>query len=115
MGRVIRNWTPDLVADATVKPYSSDFGDYTKTDYDGFIAGLSYKEGDVIYVAVGGEAKKAKIVGIFVKRNSEGYPIAKFRVLLETAKGLWSKNWEHTWPGIIQRDYAIAAPLEISA
>lgn len=78
-------------------------------DYDTFKAGIPYKQGEVIWVQYGNAAKRAIIVrvgyerdGVFANRREV------YKVALETAKGMWSKIWYKTYPGLVQRGYQLA-------
>lgn len=72
-------------------------------------ATVPYQAGDVVWVQVGdGKALRARILHVFVHYNRFHERVAQFRIVLETKKGLWAKQWIYTWPGFIQRGYAIA-------
>lgn len=101
--------TPDVATmapDYWNDPQFSDAADYgTAADFDEFLRRVQYKPGDVVWVEVGPEAKRARIIGIYPERDRHGFRRPKFRVQFETQAGTWSKNWEHTHPGFVQRGY----------
>jgi hypothetical protein len=113
----VKEWSADeKVEDAAVAPHrytfdsSSDYRD--AEDYQAFIAGVPYKEGEVVYVERYGEgcklAKKARIVHVWYERDRFGDRRELYRAQFETAKGLWSKVAEKTYAGPIQRGYQLA-------
>lgn len=70
---------------------------------------VPYKAGEVVWVAVGAVTpKRAFITHVFSTRDRYGERRAQFRVRYETKAGTWSKQWNYTWPGPIQRGYALA-------
>lgn len=88
-------WSVDEVepVDATVKAWK---------------ATVPYQPGDVVWVQVDSTtAKRALVIGLFSSYHCHERR-AQFRVRLETKAGLWSKQWIYTWPGFIQRGYAMA-------
>lgn len=71
-------------------------------------ASVAYKAGDVVYVAHNGAAVKARVLYVWREVRENRDPIAKYRVQLATKAGEWSRMWVYTWPGFIQRGYALA-------
>ncbi len=64
-----------------------------------------FKIGDVIHDSEG----VVRIVEIFsFYRDYHSDFIPKFKVQRITAKGQWAKVWHYTFPGFIQRAYAVA-------
>jgi hypothetical protein len=114
MGRIVRGWTPDKVADATVAPHRYTWDGKGQPDLDeckGYreiLAAIPYKEGEAVYVQRGERAVKARIYRVHYERDRFGERRAVFMVQFETAAGLWSKAWARTWAGFIQRGYALA-------
>jgi hypothetical protein len=117
MGRVIRDWKPDRVEDAQVAPHRYLWsgailpsGERAKDldlcdNYDERKANVPYGIGDVVYIERGASAAKARIVGVYWRRNYHHELVETYRIQVETASGLWSKLWEMTHPGFIQRGY----------
>jgi hypothetical protein len=118
MGRIVKNWTPDKVAESAVAPhvYTHDRDEPDHTTYAEWKAAVGYEAGQVVWVerfVTGGKiAVRARIVNVCVERDRWGDRRAKFQVQYETKAGLWSKAWEYTWPGMVQRGYRIALGLD---
>lgn len=77
-------------------------------DYKTFKAGIPYKQGEVIWVQYGDKAKRAIIVSVLSERTYHGDRREVYHVALETTKGMWSKVWYKTYPGLVQRGYQLA-------
>lgn len=120
MGRTVRgdrgvaiptiNETP---ATAGVSPhrYRWDRGDdheQPEQSYAEWHAAVAYKPGEVVYVDVSGVATLARVLYVFCERNRFDERQAKYRVQLATKRGTWAGSWVYTWPGFIQRGYALA-------
>lgn len=118
--RMSPQWRTGLVSEAEVAPhrylYSGFDDDWRYADsYKEFMAGVPYKEGDVVYLqgfASDGPGKpgkpapvKARVIGVFYERDRFGDRREKYRVQRETKKGTWSLLWEYTFAGPIQRGY----------
>lgn len=120
MARVVKDWKPEKVEEATVAPHRylwtgailSDGSLAKELDlcksYEEKKANMPYRPGEVIYILRGSKATKAKVYGIYWERNHYGELREMYRVQVETADGLWSKLWEQTYPGFIQRGYHAA-------
>lgn len=69
-----------------------------------------YQPGDVIWMTGGPKGfVKAMVLSVFVSRSAwDGCRREKYRVVRATAKGEWSKLWEETYPGFVQRGYVAA-------
>ena len=114
MGRIVRDWKPLRVADLPVAPHRyhwdnppPDLDDFD--DYKAMKAAIPYSEGEVVYIERGGKAVRALIyVASYYRSDYDGCRRAYFKVQVETAEGLFSKLWEKTWPGFIQRGYQLA-------
>jgi hypothetical protein len=114
--RTVKNWTDERVDDCVVAPHRYTFDSTSSyrdaTDFREFLAGVPYKEGDVVYIerVEGGQkvAKRAKIYSVWFERDRFGDRRERFHVQFETKKGTWSKVWERTWCGYIQRGYQLA-------
>lgn len=92
-------WDGDL-------PNLDDFG---PGQWQEMMAAVPYQPGDVVYVDRGGDAVKALIIDVWVRRSDwDGRRRPTYRVVMATAKGTWSKLWEKTHPGFIQRGYVAA-------
>lgn len=119
MTRIVKGWTEERVEDTPVAPHRYTFeGSPDELDYGVLIrdgkAGatarwresLAYKAGEVVMVAAGEVASRARILDVFPDFNDYmGEFRPKYRVQRETKAGTWSKVWEYTWPGFIQRGY----------
>lgn len=116
--RMSDKWHLGLVAEAEIAPHhytyngGLDEGYRMADDWRTFMAGVPYKEGDVVYVERMGNgfyyAAKARIIGVHAERDRYGDLREKFKVQFATAKGTWSKLFEYTYPGPIQRGYQCA-------
>lgn len=118
MGRMVKDWKPDLVASAEVAPHRYLWsgairpdGEPAKelvdcTSFKDRRANVPYAEGEVVYVERSGEAVKARIyVVLTTMRDRYGDPREAYKVQVATASGHWSKLWEMAHPGFIQRGY----------
>lgn len=110
MPRVWRQWTPRRAELTTIAPHRYTWDDdgpdpALAPDYDTWKALVPYKPGEAIYVERGGKAVKALILDVHPGRDSMGFRQEVYRIVLETAKGLWSKSWERVHPGAVQRGY----------
>lgn len=77
--------------------------------YKEFMAGVPYKEGDVVYIQADGNARKAFIVSVWFERDQFNDRREKYKVLVANKKGdAFSKQWEWTHPGFVQRGYQAA-------
>lgn len=121
MGRVWKEWTDRLVATYNVAPHrylwsgSLNHSNQIATDpwewktYKDAKANYAYAPGEVVYVFRNGVPTKALIVDQLVhERNLYSERQECYRVVVETAKGQWSKLWEKVYPGFIQRGYKAA-------
>lgn len=73
-----------------------------------FLNTVPYSVGEIVYVARDGKPVRARIIGVFTERNRFEERCVKFRVQFETKAGTWSRQWYYTYPGPIQRGYALA-------
>lgn len=118
MSRIVKNWKPDRVENATVAPHrylwagtilpdgspAKDLEDCES--WREAKANIPYCVGEVVYVQYGDSFKKALIKDAFIGRNTfTGERREVYNVQYETAKGLWSKRWTRAYPGYIQRGY----------
>lgn len=107
MGRIARQWSDKPVSDYEVAPHrytwDRDYEDHD--DYHAWKASVPYKKGEVIYFEDGGKAKKALIMDVFPTLDRFGDRSEKFRVLVETRHGQFSKLYTFIWPGQVQRGY----------
>lgn len=105
--RTIKDWKEEKVADIEVAPHRYLFHAIEHEDAHGpdWRKHLPYKEGEVIWIKTGTEVVRAKIYRILYGRNQFGDIMPTYRVQKETAKGVFSKVWVNTWPGMIQRGY----------
>lgn len=120
MGRLVKDWKPELVAEAEVAPHRYLWSGTIGADgerlaepgeaetYDEFKARVPYKVGEVVYVDRGGRAYKARILWVLYDRDRFGDRRELYRVQYETASGHWSKLWENAWSGFVQRGYKLA-------
>jgi antitoxin (DNA-binding transcriptional repressor) of toxin-antitoxin stability system len=120
MGRIWKSWKPDLVADATVAPHRmlwsgalNHSGEPAKDldacdDWRECKANFSYREGETIMITRSGAAVKALVIAAFIRRNHFGDRCEAYKIVVETKSGYWSKLWEITHPGFIQRGYLAA-------
>lgn len=111
MGRKVKEVNSDLVANAVVAPhrYTWDRDDgVMEKGYRQTIDLAPYKVGDVVLVEVGNTAVKAIVLSVLAYRDRYGDYQEYYRVARETKKGLWAKVWCNTFPGFIQRGYALA-------
>ena len=121
MGRVIKPHmipagSPARADDAPVAPHRYTW-DGTGVDLDSFgpdqyremCAAVAYQPGDVVCLERYGVPLKALVLNFWVRRSDwDGSRKVTYRVAVETAKGAWSKQWEMTHPGFIQRGYLAA-------
>lgn len=120
MGRIVKNWKPDLVAGATVAPHRYIYNGTFRhdgnpgakemadcTSYAERRANLPYVEGEVVYLDRNGVAVKALIYVAHTSGYTDRYgdPREAYKVQIETVSGHWSKLWEIAHPGYIQRGY----------
>lgn len=118
MTRVIKDWKPEQVEDTPVAPHRYKWDDMKwHEDYDlpdtskpgwmkRFREAVPYQPGEVVYVkTLDGSVKRARILKIFIGQDRYGEPREEFKVQFETKAGVWSKLWEYTYPGPIQRGY----------
>lgn len=118
MTRLVKNWTAELVADATVAPHRYLWSGTILAD--GSLAkdlddcetaaerksNLPYAVGEVVYVDVGdADPVKARVHIAFWSMNSHGERREFYNVQQETKSGVWSKLWTRVWSGHIQRGY----------
>ena len=120
MGRKVKDWKPDLVADAKVAPHRYLY--FSTVRHDGTPGAkdmadcknfaerkenLPYVEGEVVYLDRDGKAVKALIYVAHTSGYNDRYgdPREAYKVQVETASGHWSKLWEIAHPGYIQRGY----------
>lgn len=118
--RMSQEWRTGFVSEATVAPhrylYTGMNDDWRYSDdYKTFMAGIPYREGEVVYIegyASDGPGKpakqaplKARVIGLFYELDRYGDRREKYRIQRETKKGTWSLLWEYTFPGQIQRGY----------
>lgn len=73
--------------------------------------------GDVVwYESETGEPVKALVLRVFPHYQERGgYYIPKYRVVRATRAGTWSRQWNYTYPGMIERAYERAAEKETAA
>lgn len=72
-------------------------------------ATVPYQPGDVVWVQVSeGVAKRALVIRLHAHYDRWHTRMAMFKVCFETKAGKWSRQWNYTWPGFIQRGYAVA-------
>lgn len=88
--------------------YDRDDGHSKPASLREFLKAVPYQRGDVVLVALGNVVARAYVLSVNVYRNSWGDRCESYRVLMETKKGYWSKSWRRTYPGPIQRGYALA-------
>lgn len=110
MGRIWRDWTPARADLTEVAPHrylwNGDRSDPALApDYRTWKALVPYKPGEAVYVERGTRAIKALIIDLFPDRDPMGFRREKYRIVTRTARGLWSRSWEYTYPGFIQRGY----------
>lgn len=116
----VKNWSADeRVEDAQVEPHRYTYADFDDgyrdaPDFREFLAGVPYKEGEVVYVEAFDPktgrkvAKRAKVADVWFDRDRFGDRREMFRLQLETAKGIWAKVGTKAWAGQIQRGYQLA-------
>jgi len=114
MGRLVRAWKPERVEDYEVAPHRYLYNDpptaalsFGKPEsFGAWFDSIPYKEGEVVYIDCGGaEPKRAKIYAVVVERDLYGERREVYKVQYETKAGLFSKLWEKTSPGYVQRGY----------
>ena len=118
MTRLVRDWKPEPVTGCVVAPHRYTWDDATQDDPSVHEYGVDalrrwqktvpYQPGEVVYVERNGKAVLARILNVFHERNRFDERVAKFRVQYATGDGEWSKMWVYTYPGFIQRGYALA-------
>lgn len=116
MGRTLKSWqtSPNAPSTYEVAPHrytieGTDSSYRWANSYDAFMAGVPYKEGEVIYLLRNGVAAKAFILSVWYERDSLGDRREKYKVVVERVTGdAFSKNWEWVHPGFVQRGYAAA-------
>jgi hypothetical protein len=121
MGRMVKNWKPIKTADIEVSPHryrwngsvgadGQHLSDIENAkDYKSARACIPYSEGDVIYVERAGGFCRALIYVVLAHtRTIYGERRECYKVQYETSNGTFSKVWEYTHPGFIQRGYARA-------
>ena len=118
MARNLRNrdYTFQPVETYTVAPhlFTDDLDEaYREAEsYNEFKAGMPYKPGDVVYLLLGEEVRKAIITDVYPERDRFGDRREKYRVHVANKKGgMFAKNWIYTWPGFIQRGYQTVIKL----
>lgn len=77
-------------------------------DYNEAKANIPYLEGEVIWLIRDGKPIRALIIDTHLERDRFGDRREFYRVVFETKKDTWSKLWEKTWPGFVQKGYKIA-------
>jgi hypothetical protein len=110
---MIPNGAPERADTAEVSPHRytwdndrPDLDDFSTDQWKEMRAAVEYQPGDVVYVIRNGKPVKALVLNFFIRRSDwDGSRKVKFRIAVATAKGEWSKLWEHTHPGFIQRAY----------
>lgn len=110
MARIWRSWSPKRAIHSPIAPHRYTWDDdrpdpALARDLKTWRALVPYKEGEAVYVDRGGKAVKALILDVFPDRDSAGFRRERYRIVVETAKGLWSRSWEYAHPGAIQRGY----------
>lgn len=121
MGRVVKSFMikpewPLQPSTAPIAPHRytwendlPDLDSFGLHEWDQMKAAIPYKDGEVVYIDRGGVAVRALIIDAFVRRDEySGVRRPRYRVMVETAKDTWSKNWEYVFPGFIQRGYLAA-------
>ena len=120
MGRKVRDWKPIVVDDLPVAPhryhYKGTIGPNGEElanvelakDYTEARRTFPYQEGEVVYMDDGGKAVRVLIYAVCIGRNMYGDRTHEYKVQRETKGGTFSKLWERTYPGFIQRGYARA-------
>lgn len=122
MSRSVKDWQPEAVEATPVAPHrylwtgTPDEADYGDLLRDGkgqararWAETIPYKKGEVVYMQHGDSFTRARILEVFPEfREYGGEWKPKFRVQRETKAGVWSKHWEYTYPGFIQRGYVRA-------
>lgn len=115
--RTIKNWTADKVEDAIVANHRYRFDGTLKADgstalyldecdsYESRQENIPYAVGEVVYVTSGIGAVRARIVNRGWSSDRYGERREWYNIQRETKKGLWSKIWDRTHPGYIQRGY----------
>lgn len=116
MARMIRNapaeWTKP-VDEIPVEPHRYRYDEcnddyrYAAT-YREFITGVPYQRGHVVYVSDNGKLRKALILDVRSDRDRYGDRREMFRIAFATAGDTWSKLFNYTYSGPIQRGYKIA-------
>jgi len=114
MGRLVRAWKPERVEDYEVAPHRYLYDDppgvalsFGEPDtFGAWFETIPYKEGEVVYVDRGApEPALAKIYAVTVWRDRYGERRECYKVQYATKAGQWSKLWEKTYSGYIQRGY----------
>lgn len=112
MGRVVRDWKPEKVEDAVMAPHrytwDSEGSQWDAPDYKTWLASVPYKAGENVYLDFGGRLVKAHILNVVRSDDGFGFRREAYTVQVETKTGHWSKLWERTHPGFIQRGYLLA-------
>lgn len=121
MGRMVKDWEPELVASAEVAPHRYGWLATLRPDgseaksfevcntYAERMENVPYREGEVVYIDRNGEAVKARIYRVMTTmRDRFGDRREAYKVQYATASGHWSKLWEMAHPGYIQRGYKLA-------
>ncbi len=113
MTRIVKG-PAEPVGDPQIAPHHFrwDANDPPITTYVEWKKAEPYKPGDIVWVQVGEDAVRARIVMIHFTRDRFGDPRSKYRVQIETRNGHWSRQWIYTYPGFIQRGYALAGATD---
>ncbi len=110
MSRAVKDWVSEKVSDAEAAMRE---GDYTGSTAKEARETSPYKKGDVFLVLHDEKPKRARAImvsGHYLRTQDQYVP--RYRVQLETSKGVWSKLWNNVWPGDIQRGFEAAEQLK---
>lgn len=118
MPRVVREWKPIMVDDLDVAPHRYRYtgtigpdGQELKDvglcdEYREAMQNVPYREGEVVFVeGPKGKPERALIHTVYLRRDRFGFRVERYKIQRQTAKGLFSKLWEQSAPGFIQRGY----------
>lgn len=117
MGRVVREWIAEKADPSKIAPdwFGERILDWEEVySYSGdgklkeFREACPYREGDVVWIKEGDEPILARIYRVCCELDNWEERRYMFKVQRATGEGLFSKLWERTWPGMIQRGYEAA-------
>lgn len=114
MSRLVKDWRPLAADEAAIAPHryrwnADGLPDGLESSMKEWRAKVPYQPGDVVWIMRrDGKAARALIRSVEAEYDRYGDRRERYRVQPETAAGLFSRMWEYTYPGPIQRGYLAA-------